>query len=89
MSNACAWPSRPVIGWPREPGCDCPRRRESPSLRWPSSTACDSSPTDDLCAEDDLDPDIVFEATEIPTMEGLVAAGFGVAVVPVPREGGG
>ena len=22
---------------------------------------------------------------EIPTMEGLVAAGFGVAVVPVPR----
>jgi DNA-binding transcriptional LysR family regulator len=44
--------------------------------------------TDALCAEEDLDPDIVFEATEIPTMEGLVAAGFGVAVVPVPREGG-
>jgi LysR family transcriptional activator of glutamate synthase operon len=43
--------------------------------------------TDDLCAEEGLDPDIVFEATEIPTMEGLVAAGFGVAVVPVPREG--
>ncbi len=31
---------------------------------------------------------IVFEATEIPTMEALVAAGFGVAVVPVPRSGG-
>jgi DNA-binding transcriptional LysR family regulator len=28
---------------------------------------------------------VVFEASEIPTMEGLVAAGFGVAVVPVPR----
>ncbi|MBJ7338092.1 LysR family transcriptional regulator [Mycolicibacterium sp.] len=45
--------------------------------------------TDELCAEENLDPQIVFEATEIPTMEGLVAAGFGVAVVPVPREGGG
>jgi DNA-binding transcriptional LysR family regulator len=43
--------------------------------------------TNDLWAEDDIDPDIVFEATEIPTMEGLVAAEFGVAVVPVPREG--
>jgi LysR family transcriptional activator of glutamate synthase operon len=42
--------------------------------------------TDELCAEEDFDPVIVFEATEIPTMEGLVAAGFGVAVVPVPRE---
>ena len=44
--------------------------------------------TNQLWAEDDITPDIVFEATEIPTMEGLVAAGFGVAVVPVPREGG-
>lgn len=43
--------------------------------------------TDELCAEENIEPDIVFEATEIPTMEGLVAAGFGVAVVPVPREG--
>lgn len=43
---------------------------------------------DELWAEDSVDPDIVFEATEIPTMEGLVAAGFGVAVVPVPRDGG-
>jgi LysR family transcriptional activator of glutamate synthase operon len=43
--------------------------------------------TEDLCALEGLDPEIVFEATEIPTMEGLVAAGFGVAVVPVPREG--
>jgi LysR family transcriptional regulator, transcription activator of glutamate synthase operon len=45
--------------------------------------------TDELCADEGLTPDIVFEATEIPTMEGLVAAGFGVAVVPVPREDAG
>ena len=44
--------------------------------------------TDDLWAEAGIDPEIVFEASEIPTMEGLVAAGFGVAVVPVPRDGG-
>ncbi|HKV21424.1 MAG TPA: LysR family transcriptional regulator [Mycobacterium sp.] len=43
--------------------------------------------TDQLLAEDDIKPDIVFEATEIPTVEGLVAAGFGVAVIPVPRDG--
>jgi DNA-binding transcriptional LysR family regulator len=41
---------------------------------------------DELWAEDAVDPDIVFEATEIPTVEGLVAAGFGVAIVPIPRE---
>jgi LysR family transcriptional regulator, transcription activator of glutamate synthase operon len=44
--------------------------------------------TNELWSEDGVDPDIVFEASEIPTMEGLVAAGFGVAVVPVPRSGG-
>jgi LysR family transcriptional regulator, transcription activator of glutamate synthase operon len=43
--------------------------------------------TAELWAEDGLDPEIVFEATEIPTMEGLVAAGFGVAVVPVQSDG--
>ncbi|BBX32943.1 MULTISPECIES: LysR family transcriptional regulator [Mycolicibacterium] len=41
--------------------------------------------TDELCAEAGIAPQVVFEAMEIPTMEGLVAAGFGVAVVPVPR----
>lgn len=41
--------------------------------------------TDELCAEAGITPSVVFEAMEIPTMEGLVAAGFGVAVVPVPR----
>jgi LysR family transcriptional regulator, transcription activator of glutamate synthase operon len=44
--------------------------------------------TDQLLAEDGVRPDIVFEATEIPSVEGLVAAGFGVAVVPIPRDGG-
>jgi DNA-binding transcriptional LysR family regulator len=44
--------------------------------------------TDDLWTEAGIDPEIVFEASEIPTMEGLVAAGFGVAVVPVPRDRG-
>lgn len=43
--------------------------------------------TDELCAEAGIEPRVVFEAMEIPTMEGLVAAGFGVAVVPVPRPG--
>ena len=42
--------------------------------------------TDELLAEENLHPDIVFEATEVPTIEGLVSAGFGVAVVPVPRD---
>jgi LysR family transcriptional regulator, transcription activator of glutamate synthase operon len=41
--------------------------------------------TEDLCAAAEIHPQVVFEASEIPTMEGLVAAGFGVAVVPVPR----
>jgi LysR family transcriptional activator of glutamate synthase operon len=41
--------------------------------------------TDELWLDAGIRPKIVFEATEIPTMEGLVAAGFGVAVVPVPR----
>lgn len=41
--------------------------------------------TDELWSDAGIHPKIVFEAMEIPTMEGLVAAGFGVAVVPVPR----
>lgn len=41
--------------------------------------------TDQLWADDGVRPTIVFEAMEIPAMEGLVAAGFGVAVVPFPR----
>jgi LysR family transcriptional regulator, transcription activator of glutamate synthase operon len=45
--------------------------------------------TDQVWAESGIKPEIAFEAMEIPTMEGLVAAGFGVAVVPVPRPGRG
>ena len=45
--------------------------------------------TDQLWAESGITPAISFEAMEIPAMEGLVAAGFGVAVVPVPRPGRG
>ncbi|GCA97604.1 LysR family transcriptional regulator [Mycolicibacterium sp. NCC-Tsukiji] len=45
--------------------------------------------TDQVWAESGITPEIAFEAMEIPTMEGLVAAGFGVAVVPVPRPGRG
>lgn len=41
--------------------------------------------TDELCGAAGINPSVVFEAMEIPTVEGLVAAGFGVAVVPVPR----
>jgi LysR family transcriptional activator of glutamate synthase operon len=44
--------------------------------------------TAELWAEDELDPEIVFEASEVPAMEGLVAAGFGVAVVPAQSDGG-
>jgi LysR family transcriptional activator of glutamate synthase operon len=40
--------------------------------------------TDQLWAAEGISPRVVFEATEIPTMEGLVAAGLGVAVVPMP-----
>ncbi|WP_197382572.1 LysR family transcriptional regulator [Mycolicibacterium mengxianglii] len=45
--------------------------------------------TDELWADAGVSPRIVFEAMEIPAMEGLVAAGFGVAVVPEPRPGHG
>jgi LysR family transcriptional activator of glutamate synthase operon len=41
--------------------------------------------TDELLSEEGIDPQVFFEATEIPMMEGLVAAGFGVGVAPVPR----
>ena len=45
--------------------------------------------TDEMWADVGVSPRIVFEAMEIPAMEGLVAAGFGVAVVPEPRPGRG
>ena len=85
MSNACAWPCRADTDWRR-----ATRVRLSAAAGEPFVALGEQSGlrqlTDALCGEEDLDPDIVFEATEIPTMEGLVAAGFGVAVVPVPRR---
>ncbi|MBC3192477.1 LysR family transcriptional regulator [Pseudonocardia sp. C8] len=41
--------------------------------------------TDELCARAGLHPRVAFESTEIGTLEGFVAAGLGVAVVPEPR----
>jgi len=40
--------------------------------------------TTDLWAAEGIDPRVVFEAMEIATIEGLVAAGLGIAVVPEP-----
>jgi LysR family transcriptional activator of glutamate synthase operon len=41
--------------------------------------------TDELCSRAGISPRITFESAEIGSMEGLVAAGLGVAVVPAPR----
>ncbi|WP_037080318.1 LysR family transcriptional regulator [Pseudonocardia spinosispora] len=41
--------------------------------------------SDELCAAAGFTPEITFESTEIPSMEGLVAAGLGVAITPRPR----
>ncbi len=38
---------------------------------------------EELCAEADFRPQITFEATELGTVAGFVAAGLGVAVIPV------
>ncbi len=40
------------------------------------------SQTLELCAGAGFEPDIAFEAEDLPTVRGLVAAGLGVAVVP-------
>jgi len=41
--------------------------------------------SDELCAHAGFAPVIAFESSEISSTEGLVAAGLGVAVVPMPR----
>jgi LysR family transcriptional regulator, transcription activator of glutamate synthase operon len=41
--------------------------------------------SDELCAHAGFAPAIAFESSEIASMEGLVAAGLGVAIVPTPR----
>ncbi|GAA4879149.1 LysR family transcriptional regulator [Actinomycetospora straminea] len=43
--------------------------------------------TDELCARAGIAPRVAFESTEIGTLEGLVAAELGVAIVPAPRPG--
>ena len=41
--------------------------------------------SDELCARSGFAPHVAVETTEISTMEGLVTAGLGVAIVPSPR----
>ena len=43
--------------------------------------------TDELCAQAGFRPRIVFEGDDLSSVWGFVAAGLGVAVVPVPRSG--
>jgi LysR family transcriptional regulator, transcription activator of glutamate synthase operon len=43
--------------------------------------------TDSLCEEAGFEPDVVFEAEDLSTVRGFVAAGLGVAIVPAPRAG--
>jgi DNA-binding transcriptional LysR family regulator len=43
--------------------------------------------TDSLCEEAGFRPDVVFEAEDLSTVRGFVAAGLGVAIVPAPRAG--
>lgn len=38
--------------------------------------------TIDLCGAAGFEPEVIFEADDLPTVRGLVAAGLGVAVVP-------
>lgn len=43
--------------------------------------------TDSLCDEAGFTPEVTIEATEVPTLWGLVAAGAGVAVLPAATRG--
>src|SRR5580693_4463727 len=42
---------------------------------------------DDLCAAAGFRPKVVFEGHDLSNVQGLVAAGLGVAIVPAPRVG--
>ncbi len=42
---------------------------------------------DSLCEEAGFEPDVLFEAEDLSTVRGFVAAGLGVAIVPAPRAG--
>ena len=52
-----------------------------------SSTSALRRLTDGLCEEAGFEPDVVFEAEDLSTVRGFVAAGLGVAIVPAPRAG--
>jgi LysR family transcriptional activator of glutamate synthase operon len=41
--------------------------------------------SDELCAQSGFTARVAVESTEISTIEGLVAAGLGVAILPGPR----
>lgn len=43
--------------------------------------------TEQLCAQAGFRPQVAFESSELATVEGMVAAGLGVAVVPEPHGG--
>jgi LysR family transcriptional regulator, transcription activator of glutamate synthase operon len=45
--------------------------------------------SEELCGEAGFVPAIAFEGDDLPTVEGFVAAGLGVAIVPLPRRGAG
>lgn len=45
--------------------------------------------SEELCREAGFTPTIAFEGDDLPTVEGFVAAGLGVAIVPLPRRGAG
>ncbi len=44
---------------------------------------------DELCARAGFEPDIRFEAEDLPTVGGFVAAGLGIAIMPAPHDGSG
>ena len=87
MSISCALPSRTDTGSPGRAKVRLSAAADEPFIALGEQAGLRQL-TDQLLADDDVKPDIVFEATEIPTVEGLVAAGFGVAVIPVPRDEG-
>ncbi|MTD15086.1 LysR family transcriptional regulator [Nakamurella sp. YIM 132087] len=53
------------------------------SLRRPSFLRQHS---ETLCQQAGFEPDVVFEAEDVPTMRGFVAAGLGIAIVPAQDE---
>ena len=44
--------------------------------------------SEELCRAAGFTPTVAFEGDDLPTVEGLVGAGLGVAIVPMPRQVG-